>query len=315
MNTHRIHRVAKLTGLSKDVLRVWERRYGLVRPARGPNRYRLYTDEDVQLLRYLKHELDQGARIGDLASLGREALQGRAHQRAGAPETAATSARLLEQLLATLAPLDRAEFERRLNGAVAVIPFEEALNGILLPLQARVGELWHEGRLSIATEHFVTMHVRQKIFAAMNQTPSREQGPNVVVACGPGDTHEVGAQAVAYRCKQEGCRVYYLGPTLPLDELVRFCREVKPQLVLLSLTLPPSEEQAMALGRELKAGLGSQCPVIVGGAGALAVRSLLERQRIRVLADAGELATYLAREFGVDPPQAWANGWGLRPPR
>ena len=74
MNTHRIHRVAKLTGLSRDVIRVWERRFGLLKPTRGANRYRNYSDEDVALLRYLKQQLDAGASIGDLAKLGREEL-------------------------------------------------------------------------------------------------------------------------------------------------------------------------------------------------------------------------------------------------
>ncbi|MBL8051781.1 MAG: MerR family transcriptional regulator, partial [Nitrospira sp.] len=67
MNKHRIHRVAKLTGLSKDVIRVWERRYSLVKPSRSANRYREYTDEDISLFRFLKEELDRGQTIGGLA--------------------------------------------------------------------------------------------------------------------------------------------------------------------------------------------------------------------------------------------------------
>ena len=67
MNAHRIHRVAKLTGLSKDVVRVWERRFGLVKPGRSANRYREYSDEDVALLRFLKGELERGQTIGALA--------------------------------------------------------------------------------------------------------------------------------------------------------------------------------------------------------------------------------------------------------
>src|SRR6187551_42798 len=77
MNVHRIHMVAKLTGLSRDVIRVWERRFGLLTPTRGANRYRNYSDEDVALLHYLKEQLDAGASIGDLARLGREELMNR----------------------------------------------------------------------------------------------------------------------------------------------------------------------------------------------------------------------------------------------
>ena len=73
MNTYRIQRVAKLVGLSKDVIRVWEKRYGLVKPLRSANRYREYTDKDVSLLRFLKQELDDGQTIGALAVEGRDA--------------------------------------------------------------------------------------------------------------------------------------------------------------------------------------------------------------------------------------------------
>jgi len=74
MNTHRIHRVAKLTGLSKDVIRVWERRYGLVKPSRSSNRYREYSDEEVALLRFVKNQMEQGATIGSLATEGHDSL-------------------------------------------------------------------------------------------------------------------------------------------------------------------------------------------------------------------------------------------------
>ena len=162
MNIHRIHRVAKLTGLSRDVIRVWERRFDLLKPTRGANRYRNYSDDDVALLRYLKQQLDGGASIGDLARLGREELMNRV--RAAAPRTIPvdkTFESLLRELLSALEPLDRVMFEKRLNGAVAVVPFEEALHGILLPLQERVGQLWHTGRINVAVEHYVTSEIKQ----------------------------------------------------------------------------------------------------------------------------------------------------------
>ena len=85
MNLTRIHRVAKLTGLSRDVIRVWERRFGLIKPTRGTNRYRNYSDDDVALLRYLKDNLDAGASIGDLAKIGRDELVNRMRAAMRAP--------------------------------------------------------------------------------------------------------------------------------------------------------------------------------------------------------------------------------------
>jgi len=238
MNTHRIHRVAKLTGLSKDVIRVWERRFGLLKPTRGANRYRNYSDEDVALLRFLKEQLDAGGSIGELSELGREELLGRA--RASAPHVSFvdnTFSRLLRELLSTLNPFDRVIFEKRLNGAVAVVPFEEALHGILLPLQEQVGQLWHEGQVNVALEHYVTKQIQQKIFSAMNQLPVAEFGAKVVVACPPGEEHDIAALAVAYRCRVRGCRIYYLGANVPIASLTNFCGKVNPDLTIMSFPL------------------------------------------------------------------------------
>ncbi|MEP6887537.1 MAG: MerR family transcriptional regulator [Nitrospirales bacterium] len=295
MNTHRIQRVARLTGLSKDVIRVWERRYGIVQPTRGANRYRLYTDEDVVLLRYLKAEVETGQSIGQLVAAGHDELLSRAKKidltmvRSPTPY-----AGLIGELTTALSPLDRELFERRLNGAVAVIPFEDALHKILLPLQERVGQLWHDGRLGVAVEHYVTKHVQQKMFAAMNQLPMHEYGPPVVVACPSDEQHEIAAQAVAYLCSARGCRVSYLGPNLPIAELAAFCQLVEPKLILLSLTTVPTSDQAEEFVKELGMQLPNQAVVIVGGAAAQAEMPLFAQAHIAVLDNLFELDRRLA---------------------
>ena len=284
VNTHRIHRVAKLTGLSKDVIRVWERRYGVVQPIRGPNRYRLYTDDDVELLRYLKVEVQNGRSIGELVAEGPDELLNRAK---AIDMAIAVRPRpyegLIGELMAALDPLDREAFERRLNGAVAVIPFQDALHRILLPLQERVGQSWHDGRVGVAIEHYVTKQVQQKIFAAMNQLAVNDYGLNIVVACPSGEEHEIAAQAVAYVCSVRGCRVFYLGSNVPIAELAAFCELVEPQMILLSLTTVPSADDAARFVKELHTRLRNQGVVMVGGAAAQAERRLFEQANIGVL--------------------------------
>ena len=296
MNTHRIHRVSKLTGLSKDVIRVWERRFGLLKPTRGANRYRNYSDEDVMMLRYLKEQLDGGASIGELAKLGREELVTRA--RASAPPAAVVEnmfGRLVRELVSTLNPLDRVTFERRLNGAVAVVPFDEALQGILLPLQEQVGQLWHDGHVGIAVEHYVTSQIQQKIFSAMNQLPVAEFGASVVVACPPGEEHDIAALAVAYQCRVRGCRVYYLGANVPIAELVKLCREVKPDLTILSFPIVRSEDKVTELIQTLVQDVSILSDVAVGGHGALAIRDRFVNSGIVVLDDFSDLENRLNR--------------------
>lgn len=296
MNTHRIHRVAKLTGLSKDVIRVWERRFGLLKPTRGANRYRSYSDEDVMMLRYLKEQLDAGASIGELAKLGREELVTRA--RANAPRVAVVEnmfGRLLRELLYTLNPLDRVTFEKRLNGAVAVVPFDEALHGILLPLQEQVGQLWHDGQVSVALEHYVTSQIQQKIFSAMNQLPVAEFGAAVVVACPPDEEHDIAALTVAYECRVRGCRVYYLGANVPVAALVKLCSDVKPDLTILSIPVVRSEGKVTELIQTLVDDVSPLSDVAVGGHGALAMRGRFMNAGIEVLEDFSALETKVNR--------------------
>ncbi|MBK9306768.1 MAG: MerR family transcriptional regulator [Nitrospira sp.] len=296
MNTHRIHRVAKLTGLSKDVIRVWERRFGLLKPTRGANRYRNYSDEDVMMLRYLKEQLDGGASIGELAKLGREELITRA--RANTPRVAVVEnmfGRLLQELVSTLNPLDRVTFEKRLNGAVAVVPFDEALNGILLPLQEQVGQLWHDGHVGIAVEHYVTSQIQQKIFSAMNQLPVAEFGATVVVACPPGEEHDIAALAVAYQCRARGCRVYYLGANVPIAALVKLCHEVKPDLTIISFPIVRAENKAAELIQALVQDVSPVSDVAVGGHGAIAIRDRFVTSGIEVLDDFSDLENRLNR--------------------
>ena len=285
MNIHRIHRVAKLTGLSKDVIRVWERRYGLVKPSRSSNRYREYSDEEVALLRFVKAQMEQGATIGSLAAEGHDPLVAR--MRIATPVSAEDQKpheRLLDDLVGSLDPLDKAGFERRLNGSVAVIPFEEAVQRILLPLQRRVGELWHQGRLNIAVEHYVTKIIQQKLFSVMNQLSVNEFGPRILIACPEGETHEIGAQAVAYIAATRGCHVYYLGPNLPSSDLVIFGETITPDLILLSLTEVKSEASALQQLKELEL-LATRWPVAVGGQGARAIGDRLRDTKIELLDD------------------------------
>jgi DNA-binding transcriptional MerR regulator len=305
MNTYRIHRVAKLTGLSRDVIRVWERRFGLLKPTRGANRYRNYSDEDVALLRYLKEQLDAGGSIGELSKLGREELLSRA--RASAPRVSFvdnTFSRLLRELLSTLNPFDRVTFEKRLNGAVAVVPFEEALHGILLPLQEQVGQLWHEGQVNVAIEHYVTKQVQQKIFSAMNQLPVAEFGTKVVVACPPGEEHDIAALAVAYRCRIRGCRIYYLGANVPIASLTNLCGKVRPDLTIISFPLALSNDKATELVQTLTREVIPTSRVAVGGHGALAMRDVFERSHIEVLEDFAELDHKLDRLMRQSSSQA-----------
>ena len=235
MNTHRIQRVAKLVGLSKDVIRVWEKRYGLVKPLRSANRYREYTDKDVALLRFLKQELDHGQTIGALAVEGRDALMQRMRTSSAATaQELKPHESLLDELTRCSILSTKPASSKNLTVPSPSFRSRKRFNESSFRFRRRVGDLWHEGKLNVAVEHYVTKLIQQKLFSVMNQLPIHEGGLHVVVACPEGESHEIGAQSAAYLAAVRGCHVYYLGPNLPIAELAAFCERVKPDLVLLS---------------------------------------------------------------------------------
>ncbi len=294
MQTYRIHRFSKLTGLSTHVIRAWERRYGLVTPTRGANRYRLYNDEDVRLFRYLKSQGDLGVSIGELAEIGREKLLEQAEREfVATPIEPLPSENLVADLIQALQANDRIGFERKLNGALAVIPFEEALHRFLLPLQEQVGQHWHDGNLGVAQEHYASNQVKQKIFSAMNQLRMVEEGPRVVVACPSQEWHEISAMTAAYLCAARGCRVHYLGANLPIPELAKYCDQVRPSYVLLSMVIDRSDIEVKNIVQELTTQVRPIAPVGVGGRSAQVHAGLFSDQNIMVFPDLRSLDVFV----------------------
>jgi DNA-binding transcriptional MerR regulator len=284
MQMYRIHRFSKLTGLTTHVIRAWERRYGLVTPVRGANRYRLYNDEDVRLFRYLKSKSDEGISIGELAEIGREKLLEQAQREfVAAPVEPPPSERLIADLTQALQENDRVGFERKLNGAVAVIPFEEALHRFLLPLQEHIGQLWHDGQLGVAQEHYASNQIKQKIFSAMNQLRMVEEGPRIVVACPSEEWHEISAMTA----------VHYLGANLPIPELAKFCEQVRPAYVLLSMTVDRSVDEIKNIIQELVTQVSFVAPIGVGGYCAQSYAVLFSDENIMVFPDLKALDAFV----------------------
>lgn len=283
MKTFRINQVAKMTGLSKEVLRTWEKRYRLLDPERGPNRYRLYKEEDVELLNYLVKEIEQGQSIGELASLGKDEILARMEEKKNQQSEIEPRDRILVELEKYLIPLDAMSFEKRLNDLVVLLPFEEFFYRILVPLQIRVGELWFDEKLDISVEHYVTTQVKQKIHTAMNMLSISEHGPKVLISCPPWELHEIGAQIIAYFCATRKCRVIFLGANLPLANLIYFSSRIKPHAIILSFTSDISENKARAFFTKLSREIESNCKIWAGGQGIKTHEKIFIKPNIKIV--------------------------------
>lgn len=281
---YKIGTAAKLTGLSPFLLRAWENRYALLKPERSETGLRFYTERDVETLRTIKQLLDKGYTIGEVSGWSPEQIRGAADAGARGPAAAGVAvaprpsperdagraalfASTREALLGAAVRLDRWAFDSALAEVAAAAPFHAIVPGVLIPLLETVGERWQRGELSIASEHFTTTAVRQRL-AAMIQATAAPAGPLALLACAPGDYHEIGALSATFLYAREGWAVTYLGANLPIEEFATAVERTRPELVGLSVVLDVPAETFRGWLEALAAGCPPGARRVCGGAGA-----------------------------------------------
>ena len=285
------------TGLTADLLRAWERRYGVVHPARSAGGQRLYSEEDVARLTLIRRATLRGHSIGELARLdvpALEALLEAPSRTSGAPSRAATAAEvetLVDAALAAAERLDAPALEGVLKRGALALGGGALVDDVVARFLHRVGERWHEGTLSPAHEHLASATVR-RVLAWVAETyeggdpPSR--APWLVVATPAGELHEFGAMLVAAAAAEEGWRVVYLGASLPASHVAAAAEQVGARAVALSVVHADGAEGEGSALDELRAtarALPRGAALLVGGAAAGRHAEALGELGARVLPD------------------------------
>jgi MerR family transcriptional regulator, light-induced transcriptional regulator len=282
MPRHSIALVSRLTGLSQLVLRAWERRYGVVAPARTETGRRRYSDLDVERLRRLRQLTAAGHRIGDIASLPLEELRSLAAElppapagaptprstSATAPLAAVTAAALLDQALAAVVSLQPGALEQVLEQATVHLSRPALRQELIQPLMQRVGEMWCEGSLRIAHEHMASTIVQAFLAAANASRVPAAGSPLLVVAAPLRNRHELGAMMAASLALELGWEVLYLGADLPAEEIALAAGQRGARAVFLSLIYPPADAAVAAQLELLRRLLGPAAAILAGGGAA-----------------------------------------------
>jgi MerR family transcriptional regulator, light-induced transcriptional regulator len=274
--SYEIREVAELTGLAAARLRVWERRYEVVRPTRLANRYRVYTSEQVALLRALARLVADGARIGDLIRQPRDQVLARAEGRA-------TDGSSLSRLLDAVKRLDREALATLLAQERARMDAGAFGRQVILPLGEVIGDLWALGRLGVAAEHLASEVVVPELKRALDRLQGAGPGSPVLLgACVPGEHHEWGFLVTLLDLAAVGWRVEYLGPDLPLNDFVQAAWTRVPAVVALSSADPANTRRLVPGLRRLPRLLPPGVAVVLGGQGAEASAARLRRSGLRV---------------------------------
>jgi DNA-binding transcriptional MerR regulator len=276
--TYPLRAACRLTGLSPELLRAWERRYGVVRPARTPGGTRRYSARDLERLRLVKAAVDAGHRIGQVAHLDTETLRARVAPRARRLGTA------FEEVLEALERLDGAEAQRLLSLQLAAHGPVRFAQEFACPLAREIGERWAHGSLAIGSEHLGTAVLRSLLGAALQPTSVSLLGPRLVFGTLPGERHELGLLSAALTAMGAGARPLYLGTDLPLAELLSAVERSDASVLCVSVVMLDPAPAGRALA-ELRSALPGAVRLWIGGGAAARVARPDRVELIETLAD------------------------------
>lgn len=253
--------VSRLTGLSPELLRAWERRHRVVEPLRTPGGTRRYRASDLERLRLLKAGVDAGHRISQLAELPNEEIERLCATAEATPRSN------LDPVLAALDALDGAEVQRLLAMQLSALGAARFAREVAQPLALEIGERWASARLAIASEHLASGVLRSLLGAALQPGAAALRGARIVFATLPGERHELGLLMAALTATGAGANPLYLGVELPVEELIGAARRSGAAALALSIVTAPAEEALRALAA-LRAGLPPEVGIWIGGSGA-----------------------------------------------
>ncbi len=235
-----IRALSELTGVATTTLRAWERRYGLLKPARTLKGHRLYSQQDVELVRQVVALLQQGIAISEAVRQSRE----------GAPQKNAAVtvvehdqwSHLRQRLLHAVEGFSEAQLELVYNEALSLYPFDLVTEKLIRPTMAALGGRWAERPTGIGEEHFFSAYLRNKLGARLHHESARSHGSRLLVACLPGEYHELGALLFSLDALSRGYRVLYLGPAFPFAQLEAVAQKSQAAAIILSGTTRALDE-------------------------------------------------------------------------
>lgn len=265
--TYSMNSVARMTGLTPDTIRVWERRYKAVEPARTQGGTRRYTAQDVQRLVLIKEAADKGHSLAEASKLETEALVQllRKQEAPGAaqPGPARTLSALLSEYLEHVERFRVFEASRLLSRAAAVMEPRDFVKDVVVPLLTDVGLRWETGRFLVVHEHIISEQVRHLLYGIQYRRDTIPGAPMVLVATPEGHRHEFGAVIGTYVAAAQGLKCIYLGSEVPWLDLAVAAENMHASVVVLSIvrSMDLSELEALRRGLGL---LTQHCPVWIG---------------------------------------------------
>ena len=244
--TYNIKVVLNQTGIAADTLRAWERRYGLPTPQRTPGGHRLYSERDIETIKWLLAKQEEGLSISRAVDMWNEQIDSGADPLAGtvskslvsplaipsaAPES--TLASLRADWVSACSDFDEVTAEQILNQAFSLFPIEAVCTELIQKGMSDIGSLWYENKLSVQQEHFASSLAMRRLDALLSAAPAPTRKETILVGCPAGEWHTFTPLLISLFLRRRGYKVIYLGANVPADRFVETVKGTKADLVLL----------------------------------------------------------------------------------
>ncbi len=268
------------TGLSPDVVRVWERRYGFPMPVRLPSGHRRYRSSDLNRLRLIAEAVADGHRPAlavkaDEAALRKLLVRGQSN----------TWTPIVDPLIKAVVEMDSAHIRTLLQNAFSRYPLKDFLGHVVDPLLEWVGYAWAEGSLGIHQEHLVTEILEDFLRQMRLALPIQSSKGSVLLATLPGERHRLGLLMAALLYAAKGVRVELLGIDVPVASIANAARTLRVDRVAVSLSIQSSGEPTRRLLMDLLERLPPNCQLLIGGQGAARTRKVEGVERMTGIGD------------------------------
>ena len=226
----RIGELSRRAGVSPEVLRAWERRYHLFAPRRTEGGFRLYALSDLARITAMKGLLTDGMSASEAAQ---QVLRGPAPAVEAPPPAPALLEQRIGALRAALLSFDEAEANRAIDHLLMEFDGEAVMRSVFLPVLHEIGELWEQGRLNVAQEHFASHLIRRRL-GGMARGWEDGSGPKALLACPPSEEHDIPLMMLGIALAKRGWRITFLGARTPTDDLAQAVRSVAPAIVVIA---------------------------------------------------------------------------------
>jgi len=236
-----ISELEKLSGVKAHTIRIWEKRYQLIQPRRTETNIRYYLKDDLTKLLRVSILNNNGYKISSIANFEDNNIKEKVEELISKNDAIEN---YIDYLIVTMVNMDELLFEKEVAKLVHKLGFEDTIVNVIYPFLSKIGVLWINERINPAQEHFITHLIRQKIISAIDRIPLKDTYyASFIMYLPDSELHELGLLFCYYIAKKNGFKVYYLGQTVPIDDVIKVTKIHNPEYIVTSFINSISEKQ------------------------------------------------------------------------